>query len=220
MLGFKEPEDKPRALIRKRQIYRYDRTTERNSNFRHISIQLQDPGLGDVSKNQAKYKGFSGFLSLGLFLVFMGIGFSVPSATVQARTFSYFGSKNDKISLWGSKVEAQNSQTIAFLEAATNFDPNPAKGGGDITIVDDSALLPDSGPSGTIADVESNEHQGKVSLYVVREGDTLPQIAKMFGVNTNTILWANDLGRNSALRTGQTLVILPVSGVQHTVQKG
>lgn len=106
------------------------------------------------------------------------------------------------------------------MEAAINVDPTSARGGGDVTIVDDSALLSDVGPSGTIADIETNEHQGKVSLYIVRNGDTLPQIAKMFDVSINTILWANDIGRNETLRVGQTLVVLPVDGVQHTVIKG
>ena len=117
-------------------------------------------------------------------------------------------------------TESQNSQTIAFLEAANNVDPKKAMGGGDITIVDDSALFPDVGPSGTIADIESSDHQGKVSLYVVRSGDTIAQVAKMFGVTVNTILWANDLARGSTLREGQHLIILPIDGVQHTVKKG
>lgn len=106
------------------------------------------------------------------------------------------------------------------MEAAMNVDPKKAMGGGDITIVDDSALLPDAGPSGTILDVQSNDRQGKVSLYVVRDGDTLPQIAKMFDVTVNTILWANDLKKNDTLRRGQSLVLLPVNGIQHVVQKG
>ncbi len=93
-------------------------------------------------------------------------------------------------------------------------------GGGDITIVDDSALFPDVGPSGTIADIESSVHQGKVSLYVVRSGDTITQVAKMFGVTVNTILWANDLSRGATLREGQHLIVLPIDGVQHTVKKG
>jgi len=106
------------------------------------------------------------------------------------------------------------------LEAAVNVDPNPAKGGGDITVIDDSALLPEVGPSGTIADIESSEHQGKISLYVVHRGDTLPQIAQMFGVSLNTILWANDLSRGATIREGQTIIILPVDGIQYVVKKG
>lgn len=137
----------------------------------------------------------------------------------QARAFSYLNGRAIKTDVM-LKVEPQNSQTIEFLEAAVHSDPNPAKGGGDITVVDNSALLADVGPSGTIADVELSDRQGKVSIYTVRSGDTLPQIAKMFGVSANTILWANDLEKGSALRVGQSLVILPVDGIQHTVKKG
>ena len=80
------------------------------------------------------------------------------------------------------------------LYAAVNFDPNPAKGGGDITVVDEVALLAETGPEGTLADIEEhNASSSEISLYVVRRGDTLSQIAKMFGVTTNTVLWANDL---------------------------
>jgi murein DD-endopeptidase MepM/ murein hydrolase activator NlpD len=60
----------------------------------------------------------------------------------------------------------------------------------------------------------------QISLYVVREGDTLSDIASMFGVSINTIVWANDLGRARNPRPGQQLIILPVTGVEHTVRKG
>ncbi|NQV93263.1 M23 family metallopeptidase [Candidatus Kaiserbacteria bacterium] len=117
--------------------------------------------------------------------------------------------------------QGYNSQTALVLKAARNVDPNPSKGGGDITVVDDSALLSEIGPAGTLADIEERpQHGGRISIYVVREGDSLSQIAKMFGVSTNTIIWGNDIKRGSLIKEGQTLVILPVSGVQHTVQKG
>lgn len=147
-------------------------------------------------------------------------GLGLPLAVAEARAFSYLGNREIKIVSHSGKAEPQNSQNILFLEAANNVDPKKAMGGGDIMVVDDSALLPDVGPSGTIADIESNDYPGKISLYVVRQGDTLPQIAKMFGVNVNTILWANDIEKGATLRNGQTFVILPVNGVQHTVKNG
>lgn len=114
-----------------------------------------------------------------------------------------------------------SAQEAAVLRAARNIDPNPSKGGGDITIVDGSAILSETGPTGTLADIEERpQHGGRISIYVVREGDSLSQIAKMFGVSTNTIIWANDIKRGSLIREGQTLVILPISGVLHTVEKG
>jgi len=61
---------------------------------------------------------------------------------------------------------------------------------------------------------------GEISVYVVREGDTLSQIAQMFDVSQNTILWANDIPRANLIKPGMVLNILPISGVRHTVKKG
>ena len=112
-----------------------------------------------------------------------------------------------------------NSQNMSILQAALNSDPNPSKGGGDITIVGGVALLPETGPTGTLADIQEQHSHDQISVYVVRKGDTLSQIAKMFGVSTNTIIWGNDL-KSSIISEGQTLIILPVSGVRHTVKSG
>ncbi len=111
-----------------------------------------------------------------------------------------------------------NAQTVALLTAALNPDPNPAKGGGDITVVGGIALLSETGPSGTMADIEDSKSD-TISTYVVREGDTLGAIAKMFGVTPNTIVWANNLSRG-LIHQGETLIILPISGVRHVVAKG
>lgn len=88
-------------------------------------------------------------------------------------------------------------------------------------VVGDAALYAEAGPSGTMADtVEEGGEYGQISLYVVREGDSYASIAEMFGVSVNTILWANNLSKGTALKVGQELVILPVSGVKHAVVKG
>ena len=117
-------------------------------------------------------------------------------------------------------ADARNSQTLALLESVPNPDaPSLARGGGDIIVVDDSALLPESGPAGTIADVVG-QRSDRISVYVVREGDTLSQIATMFDVSVNTIRWANDITRSTSIQPGDTLIILPISGVRHTVADG
>ncbi len=109
-------------------------------------------------------------------------------------------------------VSKSNSQKMQLLEAPLSF--NPAIGGGEVTIVDSSAL---ESIGSTDTDIYISPDQ--ISLYVVRKGDTLSQIAQMFGVSTNTIVWGNDLS-GSPISVGQTLVILPISGVQHTVKTG
>ncbi len=110
-------------------------------------------------------------------------------------------------------------QTMSLPKPAMNTDPVAGKGGGEIKIVDDTALVPDEGPSGTPADYERPK-DATISTYTIREGDTLSGIAKLFEVSPNTILWANDLPRNAVLKIGQTLTILPITGVKYSVKKG
>ena len=112
-----------------------------------------------------------------------------------------------------------NVQTMTLLSPATNINPAPARGGGSVTIVDDSAVVPQEGSSGTASDIEKPKN-ATISKYVVREGDTISSIAKLFDVSPNTIRWANDLTLKSTIRPGQVLTILPVTGIKYTVQKG
>lgn len=116
-------------------------------------------------------------------------------------------------------ISLGNVQTMPLLKPAMNVSPSPARGGGDIAIADGVALVPQEGPSGTIADIE-NPKNATISLYTVREGDTLSDIAEMFDVSINTIRWANEIPVRDTIRPGQVLTILPVTGVKYTVKKG
>lgn len=119
-------------------------------------------------------------------------------------------------SVVSSSSKGENLQTMALLEPATNLDPAQDADSGDLTVIDNSAVEPQAQLS---PEAESTSN-GEISLYVVKQGDTLSTIAQLFGVSEDTILWANDLTRSSVLQVGEQLVILPVSGVQYTVKKG
>ncbi len=112
-----------------------------------------------------------------------------------------------------------NAQTVPLLKAALHADPNPAKGGGDV-LIEDGALVSQGDINERDDDSNSKTANGEISVYVVREGDTLSQIAEMFDVSAKTILWANDIASASLIRPGDTLVILPITGVRHVVKKG
>ncbi len=108
-----------------------------------------------------------------------------------------------------------NSQNMALLQAAISPNQDASSTAGDVSIVGGTSLLPETqvGPD------TKNIDEDQISLYVVHPGDTLPAIAKMFGVSVNTIRWGNNLSGNT-VTVGQTLVILPISGIQHVVKKG
>ena len=156
-------------------------------------------------------------VSISLLIV---LGSLLPAAARAAVFDSFLDALlRQKDDLVDTPIVEGNLQTMQFLRPAMNIDPAPARGGGDITIVDSSALQPDEGPSGTLADIEKPKN-ATISVYVVRSGDTLSGIAKMFGVTPSTILWANDLPSSSRIQIGQTLTILPVTGIKYTVKKG
>lgn len=87
----------------------------------------------------------------------------------------------------------------------------------EIAIVEGSALLAEAPADGDIVEAERPKNE-TISIYEVREGDTLAQIAEMYDVTPNTIRWANDL--KGAISKGQRLVILPITGISHTVKSG
>jgi len=88
-------------------------------------------------------------------------------------------------------------------------------------IVSDNALVSSAGPIGVSDGTENVDiSPDQMSVYVVRENDSITKIAEMFDVSANTIRWANDIKVGEKLKEGDVLIILPVSGVQVTVAKG
>lgn len=111
-----------------------------------------------------------------------------------------------------SNESKYNSQNIALLAAPLSSKLAVADSSG--SIVDNSALEYKSENSGSTA-----YQSDQISVYVVHEGDTLSQIAQMFNVSVNTIVWANDID-DGHIVPGQNLVILPISGIRHKVKSG
>lgn len=111
------------------------------------------------------------------------------------------------------------SANTPALSAARNSNPNV----GSPLALDTSggvALVAHTGPSGSVADTTNVSGPDRISVYVVRTGDSLSEIADMFGVSVNTIIWANNLSGPTDVHPGDTLVILPVSGTEHKVRTG
>ncbi len=151
-----------------------------------------------------------------LISILVGLAFATATLPNYANAFWPFSTNADA----AVNTFTPNSGPY-LLSAAINSDPNPNKGLGDtIATSGGKALLAYAGPSGTNADAENSAQSDRISVYVVRRGDTLSDIAKMFDVSVNTIVWANNLKNASDVRSGDTLVILPISGIERIIVKG
>jgi flagellum-specific peptidoglycan hydrolase FlgJ len=82
--------------------------------------------------------------------------------------------------------------------------------------VDLGSLL---GP-GPVTDEAARSERPKLRSYTVEAGDTLFKVATRFDLNTETLVWANELADPDLLLTGSKLVIPPAIGVLHRVRPG
>jgi len=148
-------------------------------------------------------------------IITVSIAYASAPQPAEAGFFSFF----DKI--WGNETDKTpyNSQNIPLLKAPATSDQVLGTGGTSIDFVEDSSILPVVGPLGSVADVDSYKLD-QITTYTVHAGDTISKIADMFGVSVSTIYWANDLKRGDVVKSGDILVILPISGVQYKVKKG
>ena len=157
-------------------------------------------------------------------------GFFVPSKVEAGFLSSLLGSEaHAEVSEQTAIDPSDNSQTMALLEA--NALPLLALKSSKEQVVEDTdvkisgnALLPVASPM-KVAKAPGVPAVGgssfdQVSIYVVRRGDSLSEIAEMFDVSVNTILAANDMKKGDKIAPGDVLFILPISGIEHKVKKG
>jgi len=179
-------------------------------------MQFSNINYKKINKNFSTFL-IKKFITFGLLFVYI----LFPSIT-KAGIFSFLaGATGQEAS---AKVlddsNTNNSQNMLVLQAATNSEPSQIKANSEEPLVSNGALIAEIGPAGTASDVDNESTNTQISLYVVHKGDSFEKIAKMFKIDANTIIWANDLDRDTELKDGQKLVILPISGYKYTVKKG
>lgn len=167
-------------------------------------------------KDEAKTKTVSPYRIVLEYVAVMTI--IIVPLTVQAGVFkSEAKAKKEITEITSMTSETNASVETPVLSALQNPDPQGGRGGADVLVND--GVLVSAGPVSEDMISNTQSSSGEISIYTVREADTLSHIADMYGVTVNTILWANDLTKASSIREGQVLVILPIVGVRHDVKK-
>lgn len=157
----------------------------------------------------------------------MVFGVIFAPATTNAGLLSFMGFGQDVSADSVETISTDNSKTAL---SPTSFSPvlastqdgkdeNPVQEDVDVN-TSGSALVPSTGSMGANPAESEDLDADQISVYVVRKNDSIAAIAKMFDVSPNTILWANGMKKGDKLVEGETLIILPISGVKHTVLKG
>lgn len=87
-------------------------------------------------------------------------------------------------------------------------------------ITSNNALVPSTGSMGANPAEAEDIDADQISVHVVKQNESISDIAKMFNVSVNTILWANGMKKGDKLVEGDTLIILPTSGIKIIVSNG
>ncbi len=143
-----------------------------------------------------------------------------PISSAHAGFFSSFTDKVKAVFLTPdeetSPEESATSQTMAVFKPVVVSEEN------EIDTLDSSSTGVLSATTGSLrVSTENIEYptNDTISVYEVKKGDTIGMVAELHGVSKNTIMWANDL-KSEKLTPGDVLVILPITGVRHTVKSG
>lgn len=118
-------------------------------------------------------------------------------------------------------IQGRGGESL-FFSQKTNLLEKP-----ELSIVEENSIKAISPPQALSARVfgaffgqDLPETPPIIREYIVEEGDSLWSIAEKFNLSVETLLWANDLSKNSKILPGQKLIILPLDGVIHHVKSG
>lgn len=162
--------------------------------------------------------------------VVVGSAFLVTGTNVVAQDESagflsgYFQNDSQDNEFKKHKIAAQVSKKnslslVPLASASAKVDPDIKDTV--LSVADMSTGSPDNQIIATSGGVMKDpEEDGGVTMYTVKEGDTVSGIAQANSITVNTILWANDLDNVNAIKPGDQIFILPVAGLKHIVQNG
>ena len=183
---------------------------------RKIKGSLRDPSLYLPSAATAARRLRRGLCSFRLMiiaiflLIFVSASFGLIIKSLAGKSDFYSFEEPEKNNL--------------FIGSAKRFLPESPE----FILVENSILKASSPPTtflpqvlgALVAGYELEDTRMVITEYLVEGGDSLGSLTAKFNISLDTILWANNLNKNSILKTGQKLVILPVSGVIHHVKDG
>ena len=193
-----------------------------------IRTDLHNPLSQDSVKNTISKPFFVRdgihFMSVStLFFVACVLIWGIAPARAEAgffdNIFKFFGGESQAAVIDAPATDGMSMPLLGSdrSSAAPATGGVPAPDDTPLAATQDNALVSTRNPSGVLPSAVGSD---QIVVYTVQAGDTPSAIAAQFGISLNTLLWANNIRSAAAIRIGDSLVILPVTGVQYKVKKG
>ncbi|MFA6524804.1 MAG: peptidoglycan DD-metalloendopeptidase family protein [Patescibacteria group bacterium] len=127
----------------------------------------------------------------------------------------------------GEELYVETSETnidnnSIFAQSGGSVTSSGGIGGNTVTIGDNTTITAEGAiiKPNLIATTIGDRVRESVIYHDVQGGETVSDIAALYNISTNTILWENKLGARDFIKPGQRLTILPVSGISYQVKSG
>ncbi len=217
------------SLISKKSLFSYLRDFFAKLDFGELNTQLhlKQRAIASYIKQRRTLK------LLHLLRNYSAIAVVVSSALLVSATnvasgkgngsflFGYLDGSSQAAGNTSGKINGQISRKndlalVPLSKSSSAIDPTAKDEAASQSLIKNQGIM-----SATAASpMKDPEEDGGVKMYVVQEGDTLGSIATKNKVSVNTILWANDISNADQIKPGDTIFILPVSGIQYTIKSG
>lgn len=121
----------------------------------------------------------------------------------------------------------ETSESVAdsnsvFTESTGSVTSTQAISNGEIALEESASITAEGAivKPNLIATTVGDRVRESVIYHEVEGGETVSDIAALYGISTNTILWENKLGARDFIKPGQKLTILPTSGISYQIKSG
>lgn len=218
--------------ISKKNIFSYIFEFFRKIDFKKINtrIHLGQRTIAQTIKRHRTIKLLHLFRNYSAFAVVVSSSLLVSATNAASGKgnsgllFGYWdGSSSSAAGVISNKISGQTNKKndlalVPLSKSSTAVQPGAIEEvASQNVVIGEQGIIVAQGGSSPMKDPEED---GGVKMYIVQPGDTIGMIASKNKVSINTILWANDISNVDSIMPGDTLFILPVSGIKYVVKSG
>lgn len=119
--------------------------------------------------------------------------------------------------LLGGPFSSLEQILFSSAQGAVDFSADDAAEDSDLVILQENSLVATNCPA---PEAVFSIFRKEILTHIVQAGENPEKIALKYGINTYTLLWANNLKDGDIIRPGDKLIVLPINGVRVKIVSG